>query len=106
MTINIDKAGPTQLGVNNQAAGSVQAQKNQPGEPGRGVQKHAGKDEVALTGISTRLREIESTAASGPEVDLERVRAIREAIASGEYHVDSEHLASRLVDLESQLQKR
>lgn len=106
MTMNIDKAGPTHLGGNNQAASSVHPQKDRAGETGLGVQQRTGKDEVELTGMSTRLREIESTAASGPEVDVKRVEAIREAIATGEYRVDSEHLASRLVDLETALHKR
>lgn len=104
--MHIDKAGPTHLGGNNQAASSVHSQKDQASEAGRGVQQRTGTDEVELTGMSTRLREIESTAAKGPEVDLKRVEAIREAIASGEYRVDSEHLASRLVDLEMALHKR
>jgi negative regulator of flagellin synthesis FlgM len=105
-TMNIDKAVPAPLGGNSQATNSVHPQKGHSGDADRGLQQSTGKDEVELTGISTKLREIESNAAKGPQVDTQRVEAIRAAIDKGEYRIDSEHLASRLVDLETALHKR
>lgn len=48
-----------------------------------------------LQQISEQLRE-------QPEVDTARVERLRQAIADGSYQVDSQRLAGKLLDLESQ----
>ncbi len=105
MAMHIDKAGAPPLSGNGHSTGSVRQQHNDTAQDRAVAKSDTARDEVRLTSISTRLRELESVASGSPEVDMDRVNALREAIESGEYRVDSERVASRLVDLESRLFK-
>ena len=62
-------------------------------------------DTVSLTETSAQLRSIESSLASLPVVDTQRVEAIKLAIADGSYQVDSESIADKLIDFEQILDK-
>ena len=55
-------------------------------------------DTVSLTETSAQLRSIESSLASLPVVDTQRVEAIKLAIADGSYQVDSTSIADKLID--------
>ena len=57
-------------------------------------------DTVSLTDTSAQLRSIESSLASLPVVDTQRVEAIKLAIADGSYQVDAESVADKLIDFE------
>lgn len=57
-------------------------------------------DTVSLTETSAQLRSIESSLASLPVVDTQRVEAIKLAIADGSYEVDSASIADKLIDFE------
>lgn len=59
-----------------------------------------GADESRL---SDRLQAVERAIASTPEVDQARVDALRERIASGEYPIDADRLASRFIEFEQLL---
>ena len=58
---------------------------------------------VALSEGAQLLRSVTERLAAVPEVDEARVESIRNAIASGRYHVDPVRLAERFIELESKL---
>lgn len=54
--------------------------------------------EVALSPLSARLQELESSMATTPMTDSHRVDAIREAIAAGTFQIDASKIADGLID--------
>ena len=60
-------------------------------------------DQVTLTGTAARLRAIEQQLARVPVVDLERVQSMQDAIKSGEYRVDPQRVADKMIELEAAL---
>lgn len=59
-------------------------------------------DQVNLTPDSLNLRQMEIQNAE-PPIDRERIAALREAIASGHYPMNSARIASKLLDFETRL---
>jgi len=53
---------------------------------------------VSLSPLSTRLQAIESSLSTAPAVDSSRVDAIRAAIASGTFEVDTSRIADGLIE--------
>ena len=54
--------------------------------------------QVELSPLSARIQEIESTIASAPAVNSERVAEIRQAIAQGNFKIDASRIADGLID--------
>jgi len=63
----------------------------------------AATDSVHLTASARQLSELENRLEKIPEVDSNRVEAIKKAIANGEYKIDAERIATKLTNLESLL---
>lgn len=57
-------------------------------------------DTVSITSEANRIRELQSSLANVPDIDLEKVESIKKEIASGNYPIDHERIASNLLDLE------
>ncbi len=66
--------------------------------------KQAG-DALSLSARAERMQAIESRLAQTPEVDQERVAAIKQAIAEGNYPVNAERMADNMLQLESLLSR-
>lgn len=62
-------------------------------------------DSVSLTDTASQLRRIEASLADQPEVDNDKVAAVRQAIENGSYQVDAERIADNLMKFESSLSK-
>ena len=62
-------------------------------------------EELRLTPESLQLRQMEAALGNESAFDQERIGALREAIASGKYRVDSTKIAGKLLELERQLFK-
>ena len=60
-------------------------------------------DSVNLTKSGIKLNELEHSVAEGPDVNQQRVEAIKKAIAAGTYNVDADKIAKKLTTLESLL---
>ncbi|MBP8925811.1 MAG: flagellar biosynthesis anti-sigma factor FlgM [Pseudomonadales bacterium] len=61
----------------------------------------ARDDTVELSSLAEFIRTTASKLASQPAVDENRVRDIRNAIASGEYQIDSTRVAQKLIEADN-----
>jgi negative regulator of flagellin synthesis FlgM len=57
----------------------------------------ASGDSVEITSLSARLNQLEGVLAGVPVVDSAQVQAIKDAISSGRFQVNSEVVADRLL---------
>lgn len=62
-----------------------------------------GDDSLRLTDTATLLRQAEARLKAQPDIDAARVEAIRQRIDTGQYQVDAERLADRLLRFEQAL---
>jgi negative regulator of flagellin synthesis FlgM len=63
----------------------------------------AAAHEVKLTDSAMQLAALEKALAQVPDVDLKRVEEVRTAIQSGEYKIDAQRIAAKLLQLERAL---
>ena len=69
------------------------------GEPGTaGTAAVAPQDTVALSDLPDVIKSTATRLASEPAVDETRVRSIKDALARGEYQVDAERIARKLIE--------
>jgi negative regulator of flagellin synthesis FlgM len=59
-----------------------------------------GGDAISLTETATRLKVIEARLEHLPDVDRERVEALRALIEAGDYEINAKQIASKLMELE------
>lgn len=69
-------------------------------ESGKAKAASSVTDGTASTGETAVSTSIASMAAQGAPVDMERVSAIKQAIASGNYPVDANAIAERMIELD------
>jgi len=81
----------------------AQSSRADTGQPAAGASASSA-DQVNVTSSSLLLSRLEEALQSSPAVDVERVRAVRDAIASGSYEIDPGIIADRIVQLERELQ--
>lgn len=95
---NTPRSGDSgKLGKSGDSLAQEQARTNAPA-PGVG-------DSVSLTDAAAQLRRIEASLADLPEVDNDKVAAIRQSIENGSYQVDAARVADSLLQVESALNK-
>ncbi len=75
----------------------------QPESPDSQGKAERSADLLALTDKAQSLKELESEVARAPGFDSARVAELKQAIASGEYQVDAQSIAGKLLDIESRL---
>lgn len=63
----------------------------------------APKDAVRITDTAANLKRIEASLSQLPDVDRSRVDAVREKVDSGNYRVDADKVAKKLLRLEQDL---
>ena len=56
-----------------------------------------GAENVQLSGLSTRLQDLEKTLSASPEFDTDKVNTITQAIRDGKFTVNSEVVADKLL---------
>lgn len=66
-----------------------------------GQDKPAPLDSVSVTAEASRLLAMEDRLAAMPDVDHERVAAIKQAIADGTYQIDPQRIAEKLIQFEA-----
>jgi negative regulator of flagellin synthesis FlgM len=62
--------------------------------------------DVQLTGAARGLAAMEQSLVALPAVDEARVAAVKRRLDSGEYRIDAQRIADRLLHLESELSRR
>lgn len=60
-------------------------------------------DRVTLTNTAARLQDIEQKLNSSSSVDAEHVAAVQKAISSGEYTVDADRIADKMLSFEEHM---
>lgn len=60
-------------------------------------------DKVSLTSTAARLKNIEQRLASEAPVDNNRVKQVKSAINNGEYNVDADRVANKMINFENSL---
>ncbi|RLK48659.1 FlgM family anti-sigma-28 factor [Alkalispirillum mobile] len=101
--INNGNRLPGSPGLNPGGAGKAGNASRQEGAADRpATADNRGADQA---NVSDRLQAVRQQIDATPEVNQERVEALKERIANGEYPVDADKIASRMVELESLLQR-
>jgi len=72
-----------------------------PAAPARPVEAAAS---LRLTGEATSLQTLQRELSSAPAIDAGRVQAVREALQNGSYKINPDAIASRMLELDQQLQ--
>lgn len=62
-------------------------------------------DKVSLTATAAQLKSLEQELTTQPEIDTKRVEDIQLALTSGEYRIDPDHIASKLIGFEGDFSK-
>lgn len=60
-------------------------------------------DEVTITSDAEKLRMLEASISAQSEIDHERVSQLKMLIDSGQYHIDTESVAEKFLQLEARL---
>lgn len=97
---NSGRTGSTQSGGRNEALGDKQAVTS--AGPAEQAQAGKGGESVQLSHEAQQLQKIGDKLGELPSVDKERVAQLKQAIADGSYQVDSQRVAGKLLDFESQ----
>lgn len=61
------------------------------------------EDTVSISAETVHIREIQSQLNSASEIDMEKVEAIKQEIAKGNYPIDKDRIAENLINLEKAL---
>ena len=69
--------------------------------PAASVVAAQSSDTVRLTGTASQLRGLEQQLAAQPVVDTQRVSAIRHEINSGQFIVNPERVADKMIQIEN-----
>lgn len=87
-----------------------QSSRNKVGASGNGIKSGAGgvaqnstNDSVDLTKTATQIQQIEQSLASIPIVDNSKVKAVSESIEQGQYQINEEKIADRIIDIEKDI---
>jgi len=103
MMDKINGYGRTDLPASGSKTGGVKRAEQGESARSTGGEENTRTDAVALTDTAVRLKRIETSLADLPEVDQARVDALRERVESGDYQVDGNAIARKLMQMEQDL---
>lgn len=73
------------------------------GGTGREATPASDADRVTLTDSARQLQRLAEAVAAAPDTDLARVASLKDAVARGEYRIDAQRVADRMIALEREL---
>lgn len=103
MAININGLGtPTTIGKNDRLQKAPEADSGKSSE-GTSVNSKdtLAEDTVQLSGAAQVLKDQEAKIARLPDVNMDRVEQIKQAIAAGEYKIDTQKLAGNMLAIDA-----
>ncbi|MDY6941613.1 MAG: flagellar biosynthesis anti-sigma factor FlgM [Pseudomonadota bacterium] len=107
MPDKIDGLGPQITEALNRVSQSkFQTDSKQDAAPKDGAAGSRISDSVTFTDTARQLNELAAAVEKVPVVDTQRVEQIKQLVDSGQYRVDSERVADRLIALEQMLGDR
>lgn len=65
----------------------------------------SGSDRVSLTDTASKLKDIERSIGDDAAVNQSRVNQVKDALARGEYKVDADRVADKMIDFETSLRR-
>lgn len=71
---------------------------NRPGQPASNKRSDTPQTDVTLSPRAAELKQLEARLAAIPVVDRARVDSIKEAIAAGQYAINTGNIAESLID--------
>ena len=106
MTIEItgQSGNPNSLKAKGEGA-EVSVARQEPTAPQDETGPPSTSDTVSITDAAARLQSLENTLAELPVVDTQRVEAVKQAISSGSFEVDSARIADKLLNFEQALSR-
>ena len=91
-----DAAGTRRTDATKRAGGSSSADSSAASAP-------STSDQVNLTRSGVLLSKLEEIVQNAPVVDVDRVRAIKDALASGSYEIDDQRVADNMLRFDREL---
>ena len=103
MSINVKRTGnkPVQTTPNKTAGTQKSSQGNT-----QANSKATDNDSIDLTENASKLQQIEQSLGDIPIIDTDRVGAISQSIEDGEYTINNEKIADRIIKSETALRNR
>lgn len=75
-----------------------------PGAPSQSVDKSSSSaDQVSLTQTAEKLKSLEKQLSQEAPVNEQKIARVRSALNNGEYQLDPENIARKMIDFESYL---
>ncbi len=65
-----------------------------------------GSNKAQTNNVTGNLKELEKRVADDLPIDAKRINDMKSAIANGEYQVNAESIANKMIDFESSLKKK
>ena len=85
--------------LNSNQSSSVKSQ-NEAKQSNGGSSSSSDGDRVTLTNTASRLKNIENELSSASSIDSARVEKVQSAISNGDYTVDADRIADKMLDFE------
>ena len=90
--------------INSNQSGSVK-NKNETKQSTENESSAAAADRVTLTNTASRLQDIEQQLNNASSIDSARVAEVQSAISNGEYNVDADRIADKMLAFEDFMNK-
>lgn len=89
--------------LNEQSSKTARTEKTATQNDNAQTQATSTADTVSITSEASRIRDLQNSLADVPDINMEKVEAIKKEIANGNYPIDVERIANNLIDLEKTL---
>jgi negative regulator of flagellin synthesis FlgM len=103
ISMNINKLTSGLDGGGRAKTDAASPQNQKPEENTKTASSVGTSDQVKLSSTSMNIQQIEAEVSKMPDVDDQTIDRIRSAIDSGEYKIDYQQLAGKMLDFEGKL---